>query len=72
MCQTCLMKFSQNLHLKNFLLKTKDSRMVEASPTNKRWGVGLNIKSPETFDPQHWNGQNWMCEILDRVKSVLK
>ncbi len=51
MYQTYLMTFSQNLHLKDVLLKTKDSRMVEAIPTNKRWDVVLNIKSPEIFDP---------------------
>ena len=72
MYQTCILKFSQNLPLKQFLLNTNNTKMVEASPSNKRWGVGLSLKNPAIFDPQHWDGTNWMGEVLDRVKAALK
>ncbi len=38
------LKFTQNLELKELLLTTKGKLLVEASPYNKIWGIGLSIK----------------------------
>lgn len=39
-------KFSQNPELKSFLLSTGDAELVEASPVDRIWGVGLAEGSP--------------------------
>ncbi len=62
MYNTCLMTFSQNPNIKAFLLATKNSKMVEASWYNKKWGVGLSFSNEAVFDTQHWNGENWMVK----------
>lgn len=35
-----LLKFGQHLHLKKALLESGDASLVEASPTDRRWGIG--------------------------------
>nr|WP_296442381.1 NADAR family protein [uncultured Acetatifactor sp.] len=51
-------KFSQNPGLREFLLSTGDSIMVEASPYDSIWGIRLSADSPEAQDPMKWRGQN--------------
>ena len=42
-------KFSQNEDLKQFLLNTKDKILVEASPHDKIWGIGMDENDKETI-----------------------
>lgn len=75
MLKCCMRKFSapENSHLKEFLLKTGDTDIVEASPTDKYWGVGIKITDPAIFDKAQWTGsRNIMGEILENVRSQLK
>ena len=37
-------KFLQNSALRNFLLSTGDKVLVEASPTDRVWGIGMGKK----------------------------
>ena len=39
-------KFSQNEKLLDFLLSTDDKILVEASPKDTVWGIGLDESSP--------------------------
>ena len=50
-------KFSQNRELREFLLSTGDSVLVEASPYDAIWGIRLAASSPEAQDPMKWRGQ---------------
>ncbi len=72
MYKCCLAKFDQNDHLKQFLVQTGESVLVEASPWDKRWGVGISMTNPAIFDKAQWgNSQNWMGDILSRIRDEL-
>ena len=63
-------KFSQT-NLAVTLLATTGTEMVEASPSDCRWGVGLRIDDPRILDKKLWRGQNWLGQLLDEVRSDL-
>lgn len=65
-------KFSQNAHLKKLLLSTKDKILVEASPYDTIWGVGMSEDNPDIYDPKKWKGTNWLGEVLMQVREDLK
>ena len=44
-----LHKFTQNKNLRQFLINTKDKILVEASPFDKIWGIGLKDEETEIF-----------------------
>ena len=68
----CLAKFSQNPDLKKELLATEGTTMVEASPVDFIWGVGLRKDDPRILDRSKWRGTNWLGQVLDRVRAALK
>ena len=53
-----ILKFSQNNTLRTYLLTTKDRVLVEASPRDKVWGIGLAANDPRAGDPAQWRGLN--------------
>ncbi len=61
-------KFSQNEHLKKHLLKTAGTTLVEASPYDTIWGIGMAASNPKVHNKENWNGTNWLGEILTRVR----
>lgn len=64
-------KFSQNKNLLNELFKTKGTTLVEASPYDKIWGIGLSEDNPDTLDRSKWRGTNWLGEVLNDVRDKL-
>jgi ribA/ribD-fused uncharacterized protein len=66
--QGCYYKFSQNPELKQFLLSTKDKIIVEASPYDKIWGIGLNTRDAMKIPMENWPGSNWLGECLMKVR----
>lgn len=68
-------KFSQNEDLKKYLLSTENKVLVEASPYDKVWGIGLGKESPDSIIPDNWNGENLLgfalMEVRDKLKSSL-
>lgn len=40
------LKFTQNAELLEILLATQGTLLVEASPTDKIWGVGMELDTP--------------------------
>ncbi|MCH5187028.1 MAG: NADAR family protein [Oscillospiraceae bacterium] len=64
-------KFSQNPGLKDFLLKTGDSVLAEASPYDSVWGVGLAMDDPAIGDPNNWRGENLLGAALMETRRVL-
>lgn len=67
-----LAKFSQNSQLMEYLLSTQESILVEASPVDFIWGIGLSQDMPEACDAQQWPGLNLLGFALMRVRESLK
>lgn len=66
-----LAKFSQNPELKKILLDTESRILVEASPYDKIWGIGLRETDPRALDREQWLGTNWLGEALSQVRDTL-
>ncbi|AMA48116.1 MULTISPECIES: NADAR family protein [Flavobacterium] len=64
-------KFSQNEALKEFLLNTNNRVIVEASPVDKIWGIGLTGDDPKANNPKTWNGLNLLGFALMEVRDIL-
>lgn len=67
-----LAKFSQNQPLKEFLLLTGCKILVEASPYDCVWGVGLGANDKNITNPSLWRGQNLLGIALMQVREVLR
>lgn len=67
-----LAKFSQNEDLKEFLLSTGDKILVEASPYDKIWGIGMKEGMPAIENPTNWKGENLLGFALMEVRDLLK
>lgn len=67
-----LAKFTQNADLGETLLSTKDRVIVEASPKDTVWGVGLGEDDPRILDPSQWRGTNLLGKALMQVRSCLR
>lgn len=65
-------KFSQNEKLLNYLLSTGEKILVEASPKDTVWGIGLDELSPEAIQPHKWKGENLLGFALMEVRNILK
>lgn len=65
-------KFSQNEELKIFLLSTKNKILVEASPYDRIWGIGLAKEDKNVTNPLLWKGENLLGFILMEVREELK
>jgi hypothetical protein len=67
-----LLKFSQDGALKRFLLNTGDTVIVEASPRDVIWGIGLGAENPKSQHPDTWRGKNLLGFALMEVRDELK
>lgn len=66
-----LLKFSEP-SLKEFLLNTGDRIIVEASPRDRIWGVGMSQNNELITDPENWKGLNLLGFALMKVREQLK
>lgn len=67
-----LARFSQNGDLRDTLLATGDRTIVEASPKDRIWGIGLGQDDPRASDPSQWPGSNWLGIALMQVRETLR
>lgn len=65
-------KFSQNEKLRNFLISTGDKIIVEASPKDNVWGIGLDESSPDAIRPRNWQGENLLGFALMEARDMVK
>jgi ribA/ribD-fused uncharacterized protein len=65
-------KFSQNSKLKAILLSTEDKILVEASPEDTVWGIGLYWENDNCLDEKNWKGMNLLGKALMEVREKLK
>lgn len=66
------LKFSQNDEFKKTLLETNDKILVEGSPMDRIWGVGLKFDDPKIQDRQQWRGTNYLGDALMFSRTLLK
>jgi len=64
-------KFTQNQKLYDVLMRSKGTTLVEASPEDKIWGIGLAEHDPRALDRATWQGTNWLGEIITEVREEL-
>ena len=61
-------KFTQNEKFRDALKTTIGKVLVEASPYDKRWGIGLAETAPGINDPANWKGENLLGEAITEVR----
>jgi ribA/ribD-fused uncharacterized protein len=66
-----LAKFEQNSELRDYLLETGGKVLVEASPVDRVWGIGLADHDPRALDPREWQGLNLLGFALMRARATL-
>ena len=54
------------------LISYGDREIVEASPTDKIWGIGLAVDDPEIHDKSNWQGTNWLGDVIMQVKADIE
>ncbi|TKR61361.1 hypothetical protein L596_028479 [Steinernema carpocapsae] len=61
-------KFMQNPVLRRALLDTKDSTLVECSPSDRFWGIGRGIDDELAIDRSQWMGRNQQGAVLTEIR----
>jgi len=64
-------KFTQNKHLLKELYNTEGTILVEASPYDLIWGIGLKSTDERALNRENWLGKNWLGETLTRLREDL-
>lgn len=67
-----LLKFSQDEDYKKVLtVDHKDKMFVEASPTDRVWGIGLDLGDNRIYDEANWQGKNLLGIAIKRAQQRL-
>ena len=67
-----LEKFKQCAEAKDFLLKTEDTELVEASASDSFWGIGRNMYDDRLMDTKDEWGSNILGKRLMDIRNTLK
>lgn len=65
-------KFGQDPALRAYLLGTNTRVLVEASPRDRIWGIGLSAKEAYADEPEHWQGLNLLGFALMEARARLR
>jgi len=65
-------KSTQNPDMLEELKLTGDKTIVESSPKDFIWGIGLAADDPRAQDRSQWKGTNWLGEAIQRVREDIK
>lgn len=66
-----VLKFGQHPELLAYLRSTGDRVLVEASPKDRIWGIGLAGDDPRAADPATWRGLNLLGRALMEARAQL-
>ncbi|AWM41901.1 hypothetical protein GobsT_69760 [Gemmata obscuriglobus] len=64
-------RFGQNPDQRELLFSTRGTTLVEASPHDRVWGIGLSADDPRARDRSRWLGLNLLGATLTRVREAL-
>lgn len=64
-------KFTQNDDLKIKLLHTDDAILVECSPYDRIWGIGISTDDDLYKDSKNWKGKNLLGKTLMKVRTTV-
>ncbi|MET8569130.1 NADAR family protein [Streptomyces sp. NPDC004783] len=65
-------KFASDPALRAFLLNTGERVLVEASPVDRVWGIGLAADDAAAGDPERWRGENLLGFALMAAREELR
>jgi hypothetical protein len=65
-------KFTQNPDLFKVLMDTDDTLIVEASPEDFNWGIGLTEEEAKLIPEEQWPGTNLLGKILTQLREDFK
>ena len=65
-------KFGQNAEMGSYLLGTGSRVLVEASPLDRIWGIGLGRDDERAGSPERWRGLNLLGFALMRARELLR
>ncbi|MFF4805745.1 NADAR family protein [Streptomyces sp. NPDC001351] len=65
-------KFAAHADLREFLVNTGDRVLVEASPVDRVWGIGLATDDEAATDPERWRGPNLLGFALMEARERLR
>ncbi|MEL6846399.1 MAG: NADAR family protein [Bacteroidota bacterium] len=66
------LKFTQNDALRQYLIDTANTVIVEASPYDRIWGIGMKASDDNIDNPYQWKGSNLLGWVLMDVRDELK
>lgn len=62
------LKFGQDDRLYKQLIDTHPATLVEASPYDRIWGIGLKEDHPDALCRSKWRGTNWLGQVLTELR----
>jgi ribA/ribD-fused uncharacterized protein len=65
------LKFTQDEQANDLILESADAVLIEGSPMDRIWGVGLKFDDPKILDETQWKGQNKLGECLMKVRTII-
>lgn len=71
MLHACNAKFAQNEEPRKLLLETGERILVEASPYDKIWGIGMGENEDGVENEANWKGLNLLGKVLMQVREKI-
>lgn len=64
-------KFTQDTYSLQCMLDSVGTILVEASPYDKIWGIGMTKDDPRATDPAQWDGLNLLGDHLMAARDII-
>ena len=65
-------KYKQNPELLQLLLATGTDKFVEASPTDRVWGIGMRKDDRGVENRINWRGMNLLGKAIDEARDIIR
>jgi ribA/ribD-fused uncharacterized protein len=69
---TNVAKFGHDARRRDYLVGTGDRVLVEASPRDRIWGIGLAADHEDATRPERWRGENLLGFALMAAREQLR